>query len=440
MVMPAAKKARTEDAGPKRVVPTADDLDEGTPVIYFGTSHGFVRDAYQPLDEFWVTDAETGEIVRDRTGEIVTFKSKDLQLLAATAPPIPFDADGNARSGVLLLGREEHMMQILKIFGHPNIEERRNPQLLLAIPCTECHQEGLQEAASKGPPPEVLELGKLQRPDIHVGARSLQMKQVAEQLGGELLILEGFYVLSGVQLPFALKSCEAKGVTMWERHRRKEICNQIDLCVTASCEHRKSEDPAVAARRALAETCAIEVSDTLWGEAVQVALRRRLSVPDLPLRVKDQSGMEVVVVVLPDDATSVTLNGVVLCFGEPAGSNYLVDPAAAVPGGKPAVGSAAGAASEALADGKIQGKTVREWEVEQREFANEPKVPSGWLRVRSRSTNEVYFFNKQTKEATFSFPEAPLARGWTKEVSKSTGKTYYFHAERRASTFERPTA
>merc|ERR1712107_95943 len=88
---------------------------------------------------------------------------------------------------------------------------------------------------------------------------------------------------------------------------------------------------------------------------------------------------------------------------------------------------------------RIQGKTVKEWEEEQRtEFANEPKLPTGWIRVRSRKSGDVYYFNKKTQESTFDFPELPLPKGWTKQVSKSSGKVYYFHAQRGTSTFELP--
>merc|ERR1719433_122505 len=70
------------------------------------------------------------------------------------------------------------------------------------------------------------------------------------------------------------------------------------------------------------------------------------------------------------------------------------------------------------------GKTVAEWEKEQNQFADQPKLPPGWLRITSKSTGQIYYFNKDTQETTF---DAPLPEGWVQQVSKSTGKTYYFN-------------
>lgn len=436
-VVPAAKRPRAAEASaaprirpatPQRQpaprtgrVPEPDDLDEGTAVLYWGTKSGFVHDAFNALDEFWVSDAETGDFVRDKTGGIVAFKSKELSLVADTAPPSLPSTEGHSYSGALLVGREEHMVNILQHFGEADLQERRTPQLLLAIPCNECGPAELQTAACTGIHEELHALGRQLRPDIHVGVRALHLKQAVAKLGSQLLLLEGFYILAAVQLPYSLKSCEVGTLNMREKHRRKQIANQVDLTVSAMCEHKTSEDPRVAARRALQDQCRVDMTDSLWSEDVQSVIRQRLQVPDLPLRVQDQSGMEVVVVLLPDELTSLTLHGA-LTFSEPIGF------------------SAAGEKDAAeAAEGTIQGKTVREWEDEQAEFANLPKLPTGWLRVKSRSSGEVYFFNKRTKDSTFDFPEAPLPLGWTKQVSKSTNKSYYWHAAKGASTFERPT-
>lgn len=399
-------------------------------MIYWGGKHGRVRDAYAPLDEFWVADAESGELVRDVAGEITTFRSQDLRLISDAAPPVLKTAEGHEYSGVLLVGREEHMVSILQHYGEPSLQERKNPQQLLAIPCPSCETEQLQTAASTGIVEELVELGRQLRPDLHVGVRSLYLKHVAEQLGGELLILEGFYVMAAIQLPYPVKSCEATGLDMRERHRRREIANQVDLAVTAMCAHRASEEPSVAARRALREQCRVDMTDALWSEDVQQAVRRKLHIPDLPLRVKDQTGMDVLVAVLPDESSGHTLQGVLTFSGGGGGGG----------GGLRDVAKPAVAPESAAPEGKIAGKTVREWEAQQKEFAGQPELPRGWLRVKSRSGGEVYFYNTKTKESTFEFPETPLPPGWTKQVSKSTGKTYYWHAGKNASSFERPRA
>lgn len=402
--------------------------------MYWGGYRGLIRDAYAPLDEFWVTDAETGDIVRDESGEIVQFKSADLQLVAA--PPRPAQVDAKDKSGVLLIGREEHMVKILEHFGPPHVEERRSPQQLLAIPCNMCEPGQLSTSASDGVAEEVLALARRLRRDIHVGVRASQLKHAVEPIVPELAILEGYYVLSAVQLPYSLESIEAEGLNMWEAHRRKEVCNQVDLCATAICEHAPGEAPQVAARQALGETCGIEISDALWATEVQLALRRRLGL-DFPTELKDASGVHVVVTLLPDDAVATKIQEV-LCFSEPAGVDYL-SPDSAAPAGKAAQSAGGSGAADDVP--RIQGKTVREWEEEQRtEFANEPKLPPDWLRVKSRTSGDVYYFNKKTQKATFDFPESPLPPGWTKQVSKSTGKAYYFHAKRGTSTFERPKA
>lgn len=286
-------------------------------------------------------------------------------------------------------------------------------------------------------------LARKLRPDIHVGVRVLQIKQAVDKIGPDLLRLEGYYCLCAVQLPHNIESIEAEGLTDWERHQRRSICNQIDLSPTAQTEHPSTEKPEVAARLALGETCGIEVSDILWEQKVQAGLRRRLEV-ELTSSFKDANGANVSVLLLPDDAVATKIHGV-LCFSEAPGADYEAKKApGAKPAATPGAAGAKPAATPAKADGdetQIQGKTIRQWEAEQAaEFSHLPKLPSNWLRVKSRKTGEVYFFNKRTQEATFDMPESDLPPGWSKQVSKSTGKTYYFNAHTKGSTFERPTA
>lgn len=435
--------------------PTPEDLEEGTHVLYWGGYHGVIRDAYIPLDEFWVTDSETGQIVKDEHGQIVQFSAEQLQIVSQSKVPAP--PKGLHRSAVMLLGREEPMMKILEHFGAPDSEERRNPQQLLAIPCHMCDPGQLTAAASEGVPEEVIALARRLRPDVHVGVRATQTKQAVDKIGPDLLRLAGYYCLAAVQLPFDQEGIEMEGLSEWDRHQRRNIYNQIDLGPTACTWHSSTETPETAARLALGETCGIEVSDLLWETEVQMRLRRRLEL-EFATSFKDASGANVSVVLLPDDVVATKIHGM-LCFSEAPGADYTGKAAAGVlvktPADAAAVASrgreqaaglpeaAASAAREAPPAGSekdIQGKTVRQWEEEQAsEFAHLPTPPTGWLRVKSRKSGEVYFFNKKTQEATFDFPQAPLPPGWTKQISKSTGKTYYYHTEKKTSTFERPT-
>jgi len=314
------------------------------------------------------------------------------------------------------------MVKILEHFGQPRSQSRCDPQQLLAIPCNMCHPEQLAGAAAEGVAEEVVELARSLRPDIHVGVRALQVKQAVERIGPELLVLEGFYALLAVQAPYSLRACEAPELTAWERARRRDLCSQVDLCITARADRGADEPHETAVRRALGEACGMELVDSIWRADVQTELRKRIGVPELARGFKDAGGAEVDVLLLPDEAGAAMSRGM-LCIGDGW------DVASA-----PAAGGDAGGGE------KIQGKTVREWEAAQAEFADQPKLPSGWIRVKSRSSGEVYYFNKKTRESTFDMPEAALPAGWTKQVSKSTGKVYYFHAQKRLSQFDRPTA
>merc|ERR1712242_137442 len=97
------------------------------------------------------------------------------------------------------------------------------------------------------------------------------------------------------------------------------------------------------------------------------------------------------------------------------------------PGGSAKDNSKAKGASSSDPDSR--GKSIRQWLKEQDQWKEEPALPPGWIRIKSRANGDVYYFNKATKEATFRFPEveAPLPAGWTKQKSSSTGRTYYFH-------------
>merc|ERR1719474_592568 len=117
-----------------RNVPQPEDLRVGTAVVYGGGREGVISDAFAPLNQFWVRDRATGEVVRE-DGATLTFGAEQLRLAAA-----PGLAQGQARAGarVLLLGTEVHMLKIIEYFGQPDLSERREPQMLLAVPCSSC--------------------------------------------------------------------------------------------------------------------------------------------------------------------------------------------------------------------------------------------------------------------------------------------------------------
>lgn len=91
-----------------------------------------------------------------------------------------------------------------------------------------------------------------------------------------------------------------------------------------------------------------------------------------------------------------------------------------------------------MADGK-QGLTVQYWAENQQQFAQLPKLPENWIRIRSNGTGRVYYVNTMTGKSTFVEPDE-LPAGWTRCVSRSTGKAYYFNVLQNRSVFDRPTA
>mmetsp|Transcript_37451 Transcript_37451/g.105757 ORF Transcript_37451/g.105757 Transcript_37451/m.105757 type:complete len:468 (-) Transcript_37451:58-1461(-) len=402
-----------------------EDLEPGTAVLYFDSEkRGTIHDAFIPLDEFWVKD-EAGEIVRDAAGEIVQFKSSDLELVAPTPVKVPVELgdDDMKRGGAIIFGTEEQMMKILQHFGTPETTQRQNPQQLLAIPCNMCEPDRLQALACEGVEESIVELAQKQREDIYVAIRAFQLKHAVQHLNPDLVYLEGYYCLAAVQIPFNWTAIEDASASKRVRKMRKDVFNQIDLCPTAVGEYVDEAYTQAAARRSLGETCGIEVSDLLWSQEAQMALRKELKV-EMEYSYEDPNGVHVVAIILPKNAVSSTIKGL-LCFSE-----------APEKGAEAASSSKQASASGASARG---GKTVNQWEQDQSEFANEPKLPPGWIRIKSNSTGKVYYYNKKTQQSTFDIPEQPLPEGWTKQVSKSTGKSYYFHAGRKQSQFTRPT-
>lgn len=407
--------------GPDAVVPAPEDLTQGCVVLYWGKSRGVVRDAYVLLDEFWIAD-EAGELVRDESGDIVPFKASELQLLSSAPEVPPLEEQAPKLTGpagsVFLLGTETQMMRVLQHFGSPSSEERHDPQQLLAIPCSMCKPEELLQIAAEGVDDNVRDLAQRLRPDIHVALRATHLKHALQQLGGNMSKMSDYYCLASVQVPFDLAEIEA--CEGYEKKLKKDA-NQIDLGVTASKQHAPGEDTVDdTAKKALGMNCGISISDAIWTASAQSRLRELLGAA-IPLTFQDTAGAKVFVVVLPAESAT-TLQDDILCFGAAPGIN------------QPEV--VAKPVTEDAVAPSVQGKTIGQWEAEQEAFADQIKLPAGWLRIKSRSSGEVYYYNKRTQEATF---EQPLPEGWTKELSKSTGKVYYFNAKKKESTFDRPT-
>lgn len=86
------------------------------------------------------------------------------------------------------------------------------------------------------------------------------------------------------------------------------------------------------------------------------------------------------------------------------------------------------------ADGE---RTVLDWSYDQAQFAHLPALPADWIRVQS-SAGKIYYLNTVTGKATFKEPRE-LPPGWEELKSRSTGKVYFWNAEKQKSQFERPT-
>lgn len=426
------------------------DFEAGSSVLYWDGWRGTISDEFADLDEFWVASEESGEIVRDEQGDIVHFKSAELQLVAGPpiAPVNPIEK--GSPGGVILIGDERQMMKILAHFGTPETNERHQPQVLLAFPCDKLEENSILTDANQGIEDGVRKLANTLREDIHVGVRAYHLKQAVRELGADLLRMEGFFLLSSVSLPYSWDDIEQ--VKGWQKRWRRDICNQIDVGTSARGLHAPGDSTAAdTARRVLGTELGIALSLVLWDPEVQANIRRMLDI-DLPLSITDVNGGEIVVLLLPSDAM-MTIDSCVLSFTEAPDAEYLaeggeedgddVDLDAVRAVEEPSPPTPPRAATQSPAG--PQGKNIAQWEKEQAQFADLPKLPPDWLRIKS-SSGEVYFFNKKTQKATFDLPESspapsspPLPAGWTKQVSKSTGKPYYFHSARAKSQFNRPT-
>eukprot|EP00927_Polykrikos_kofoidii_P057246 TRINITY_DN51366_c0_g1_i1.p1 TRINITY_DN51366_c0_g1~~TRINITY_DN51366_c0_g1_i1.p1 ORF type:complete len:494 (-),score=93.20 TRINITY_DN51366_c0_g1_i1:185-1666(-) len=427
-----------------------EDLVPGSVVLYWDDWRGVIRDAFIPINQFWVADEESGELVADDSGELVQFKAEELQLVAPApvAKPRPPELQAVSHGGVMVLGSEPQMLAALQHFGSPEGDVRNDPQHLLALPCEKCEPQSILQVACDGIDDNVREFAKKLRPDIHVAVRAFHLQKAAEALGSAFLKLDGLYCLGSVQLPFGQDEIDASR-NKWERHWRRDVCNQVDVCVTAGDSFPDEDTPEDAARRALGEKCGIAISDLIWGDTMQRALRRKVSFAErLPLQFTDVNGMRVFVLLLPEDAVVSHVDGILRFDEEPsvdctrlAKRPRIEEPELDddCPRRPPSASKPQQLRPSHAARRLANIKDVRYWESAQDEFAGLPPLPPDWIRVRSKSSCLVYFFNTKTHESSFDTPACPLPPGWKEMVSKSTGKTYYFNASKNLSQFEIPT-
>jgi len=433
-----------------RVGPKPEELKVGVSVVYGSDGKtGVVSDAFAPLNQFWVRDGITNEVVRDEIGDIIAFGAEELQIEGV--PSAPAKTSQSAR--VLVIGTEDQMLQIIQHFGEPDVTQRKDTQMLLALPCSSCGcgpncsrfdptlLNTCEEAtcpvltmADQGMDPSMRQLAQSLRPDIaeEIQLRSYHLKQALEQLGPDMVRLDGFYCLSALQMPYGLYDIESAD---WQdRPHMEDVCRQIDLSVTAS--GKKTEDEAsleVTARRVLGEACGISISERIWEEDVQMRLRKLLQV-DLPVRYWDGPDAKGYVLILPTDL-NVSVRGRTLQFSQPytreANSASDARSKETTPAAEAKASADRGIAAAATDPSK---RTVTDWKELQHEFKHLPKLPGGWIRIKSRS-NEIYFYNTSTEKSQFDFP---LPEGWTKHTSKSNGKVYYFHAKLNKSSYDIP--
>jgi hypothetical protein len=414
----------------QRTAPAPEDIVKGSVVFYNGDKRGVVRDAFAPLDQFWIADEQTNELIRDADGEIIAFSAS--KLLIATEDKKTADSPAAGCARVLLIGNENHMLQILEEFGAPDAVERRDIQQLLAVPCSsmgcssscarfdpakrsQCNREECQllHLASDGIEEAMVDLARRLRPDIFVDIRPFHLKQAAEQIGPDMNQMEGWYCLSSVTLPFG--KGDIVTASGWEKYWMEEVRCQIDLGVSGEAAREETEASLEeTARRALAESCRVGLSDGLWSDEEQFRLRRQLGV-DMPLKFWDGPETKVFLILLPEDAVS---------FKGPAGILFKEKKRINGTAGRPTVTSL-------TAD-----PTIGSWKDMQDQFKDLPKLPEGWIRIRSRKTNEIYYWDTRNNKPSY---EVPLPPGWTKQKSKTTGKVYYFNAKKRKSSFEVPT-
>jgi len=300
-------------------------------------------------------------------------------------------------ASVVIIGSEEQMYRMLLKFGPIDLTERQNVQQLLAIPCQLCHPNEILPATIGALHNGLHELASRLRPDIDCTVRALHLKKAIQSLGADFLRFPDLFCLASITLPYSLQDINAIGMEAGRRLRR-DVYNQIDLQVTAFARCRAGEaSPAETAARALRDTCGISIEESIWDEACQLRLRKKLGV-DFPIKCSTGNDSWMLAVVLPSDARAETRDGH-LCFSE------------AVP----------------LTDEGLQVLVH-----------GPPNLPRDWSFVQSVTTGEIFFVHEVTREKQSEPPQHELPEGWLRTVSVTTGQLYFFHAEKNLSTFEPP--
>merc|ERR1712217_1007678 len=88
--------------------------------------------------------------------------------------------------------------------------------------------------------------------------------------------------------------------------------------------------------------------------------------------------------------------------------------------------------------------SVPEWiQAQDRLFGHLSKLPTNWIRIRSKSSGKVYLYNSKTGESkegdSFDEPPKGLPPNWQELRSKSTGQVYYYNSKTGQSQFDEPT-
>mmetsp|Transcript_33287 Transcript_33287/g.75867 ORF Transcript_33287/g.75867 Transcript_33287/m.75867 type:complete len:435 (+) Transcript_33287:50-1354(+) len=412
---------KTKKAAGKSRPATLEELEPGVLVTTWDEWQGVVRDVDVQAKKVWCADAETGE-----TAE-VAFRLDELWvMLKQPQPPKILLQNGfGSLVGCVLIGNEAQMMAILQHYGPPDTQRRRHPQQLLPVECTAVspNREQLLAIATEGVDESVRARAGRLRGDIDPKLRASFLESAVQQLGQDLRRLKDLYLLAGVGVPFSRLDLESH--SGWERHWREQVCCQVDvgLTVCGPCEE-EDDDLSTAAQRLFSASMGVVVHEMFWSKEVQFALREHLGV-NIPLKIKGPYGAKVFVVIMPDTAAAIGVRSGLLLFEE-VPEEKEPEPAPAV-------------AAQRASEPGIGGKSIMQWKKEQVQFAHLPKLPPGWIRIRSRGSGDIYFYNYETKESSYEMPEFPLPPGWTQHLSKSTGQTYYFNAEKKESSYKRPS-
>lgn len=291
----------------------------------------------------------------------------------APRPPQPLEDKSESSAGVLLISTQLQALKILYHFGPPDTSKRHPLQQLFAVPCQLCNGNSMaqwvEEVAEKG----YWKLVKSLRNDLgETRIRDFMICSAMQKIGPNIQQMEGRYCIVGLAMPFGWE--DILEVRDYEplRHWRQEVCNYMDILVTAVGGHHLGEDSLRrTAQRALRDKCRISVADPIWEPEVQHSLRKSLGA-DIPLTFSDERGVLNSVLVLPEDTPVVTTEDGFLCFGE------------APPTPSPAPASFRHSPSEPL-----------------QEIS---RPPPGWTMWLSQSRGVVYYFNEITRETTFQLP------------------------------------